>query len=91
LTFACVEYAERQTRLSDKQRRRTDIETFEDLRTDPQLVSPILVEMNILDPETKSATRLLRGRRWGKTVLADAWLAFLRKEERLFNVKGRSR
>src|SRR5689334_5626732 len=37
---------------------------------------------------------LLRGRRWGKTTLGNAWLAYLRKDEHLFKgtaMEGRMR
>ena len=68
--------------------------TFHELRADPRVVfrdiTPALVVLGAAakdpgEPAPQSANRaFLRGRRWGKSVLLDAWLEFLRGNRDLF-------
>src|SRR3989338_2067944 len=82
-------YAKLQAALTNRQRAPQGDETFEQLRNNPHLafrdIAPFFDVMRVLEAENEGAVdSLLRGRRWGKTVLGDAWLAFLSGESHLF-------
>src|SRR3989338_9335216 len=82
-------YAKLQAALTNRQRAPQGDETFEQLITNPYLAfrdfTPFFDVLNVLRAENRGAVdSLLRGRRWGKTVLGDAWLAFLSGEAHLF-------
>ena len=82
------QYQRMQAALTNRQRAPKGDESFRDLREFEVLafrdITPFFQEMYVLDPSPKSITALLRGRRWGKTVLGEAWLAFLSGEAELF-------
>src|SRR3989338_11355844 len=82
-------YANLQAALTNRQRAPSGDETFEQLRNSPHLafrdITPFFGVMGVLGAGKRGAiVSLLRGRRWGKTVLGDAWLAFLSGEAHLF-------
>src|SRR3989338_11180484 len=82
-------YANLQAALNNRQRAPSGDETFEQLRNSPHLafrdITPFFGVMGVLGAGKRGAiVSLLRGHRWGKTVLGDAWLAFLSGEAHLF-------